>query len=253
MSLLSPTEPAHAAALKRFAATMRRGDDAARAVLQNLHEEDRLPHDACSLFQRALNCSRPRSWIAQFRSAARMSERRLAVASPRPSAIDGTWWTHITLEALQKYGYASKALKGAPPPRRLPLTRRIGTAADGAALTFWITDATSSSADDIRDRLGLCYLVRDQQVYRVRIDLTAAPARPLYIPTALDAGFYPAWRRPAPDHTAPWGMTRHLGSGAPCERELLALPHDTDTPTCDYVGAITTDPPTDHYRARRPS
>ena len=77
-----------------------------------------------------------------------------------------------------------------------------------------------------------------------------SPGRPLYIPTALDAGWYPAWRRPPPAHAEPWGMTRHLRSDAPSEPELLALPDDADSRLALYVGRVATAPPRDYLRAR---
>lgn len=252
MSLLKPSEPAHATPLKRFAASMRRKGDEERAVLQNLLEEDRVPDDTRHEFQRGMACSRPRSWIRQFCSASGVGACKLPVSQPPHAEITGPWWHHVTLDALQKYGYASKALKGSRPPRRLPLARRIGRPETGADRTFWITNETGNDADDVRDRLGLCRCMRGQQLYRIRIDLTVA-RRPLYIPTALDAGFYPAWRRPARSHVEPWGMTRHLGTGEMSERELLALPDDMDASQGQHVGPITSDPPLGHYKARRRS
>ncbi len=126
----------------------------------------------------------------------------------------------------------------------------MGRPARGADRTFWITDASHPDADEARDRLGLCFILRGEELYRIRIDVTVAPARPLYVPIALDAGFYPPWRRPNPGHPSGWGMTRHLQTDAASELELLALPHAGDDLQAQHVGPVLTDPPLGYLHAR---
>jgi len=253
MSLLDSPASAHTPALKRFAATLRAGDEPDRALLLNLQEEDRVPESKRTAFHTALAGSKRRAWKARFNEAAPAAQRALPVPAPRPSSIGGAWWTHVALGALQKLKYVSLALhKRSRPPRRLPLARRIGQPETGADRLFWITDtdATGTTADDIRNRLGLCAMARDAQLYRIRIEVGAAPSRSLYVPSALDAGFYPAWRHPGAGHAVPWGMTRHLETDAASERELLALPDAVDALEAGYVGLVRSDAPTDYLRVR---
>jgi hypothetical protein len=250
MSLLDGPDPAHAPAVKRLKARLRAGNEEARAVLLNLIEEDRVPHTARAAFHAALARATHRLARRRFQEATWASPMALPVPTPRPAAIQGTWWHHVTLASLQKFNYFTLAVRPASPPPRLPLARPMGRAQNGANRSLWITTTTGPNADDLRDRLGLGGMMRDDQLYRVRMGVGVAPLRPLYIPTALDAGWYPAWRRPAPSHAAPWGMTRHLQTDAPSEPELLTLPHMADAQEAGYVGRIGTDPPRGYLRAR---
>jgi hypothetical protein len=235
--------------MKRFAARLRAGSHAERAVLLNLQEEDRVPDRKKKAFHAALAGSKRRSWEARFKEAAKAAPLALPVPAPRRASIAGAWCTHVGLTTLQKHKYlARSSTKGARPPLRLSLTRPIGRTKEGTDVLFWITNATSKSADEIRDRLGLCFVKRGETLYRIGVD--AARGRPLYIPTALDAGFYPAWRRPASAHTHPWGMTRHLATDAPSEPELLALPDAADDRQAHHVGLVRTDPPDGYLAAR---
>lgn len=248
MPLVDSSQPAHATALKRFVARLSGGDEVERALLLNLQEEDRLPLGAQEAFHAALAGSKRRNWTDRFTDAARQGQRALAVPTPCPGDICGPWWTHVTLTALQKRGYVSLAHpRASRPPRRLPLKQRIGT---GAPFPFWITDFTTHQADDIRDRLGLCHVIRGEQIYKVSIAIAVATSRPLYVPTALDAGFSPAWRHPGAGHTASWGMTRHLETDEASQRELLALPDPADAMAADHVGLVSSDPPRGYLRAR---
>ena len=251
MPLIEPSLPVHGPALRRFAARLRTGDPHDRALLLNLQEEDRIPDDKRRAFQEALVSSRKRSWKQRFWEAAPIAERALPVPTPRPSEIAGPWWNHVALGALEKYRYVSPALhRVSRPPRRLPLARPISRPEKGSDRSFWITPTTSPSADDIRDRLGLCLIVRGDILYRIRIEIDAVPDRLLYVPTAIDAGFYPAWRHPGANHTTICGMTRHLGTDVTCERELLALPDDSDALAAEHIGKVGTDPPGGYLRAR---
>jgi hypothetical protein len=252
MSLLDSPSRAHAPPVKRFSERLRTGDEYERAVLLNLQEEDRVPDSRRAAFQAALAGSKRRSWNDRFtKDAAPAAQRALPVPSPRPPAIAGSWWSHVTFAGLQKYKYVSLTVqKGSRPPRRLPLARPLGRPETGADRTFWITKAVSPSADELRDRLGLYYFGRGDRIYRVSIGMDTAPRRALYVPSALDAGFYPAWRRPSASHTHPWGMTRHLDTDAPSEAELLALPDAADALEAHDLGVVATDPPRGYLRAR---
>lgn len=251
MPLLEPSTPAHAPALRRFAARLREGDEQDRSLLLNLAEEDRIPDDKRDAFHTALVNSRKRSWKHRFWEAAPAAERALPVPTPRPAEISGTWWHHVPLRALERFRYVSPALHGVSrPPPRLPLRRPIGRPETGPDRSFWITAATNASADEIRNRLGLCLIIRGEILYRIRIEIDRAPARPLYIPTAVDAGFYPAWRHPGSGHSGACGLTRHLTTDAASERELLALPDDADATVAQHVGRVDTAPPRDYLRAR---
>lgn len=251
MPLMEPSLPAHGPALQRFAATLSAGDEHDRALLLNLKEEDRIPDATCKAFHEALVNSRKRSWKQRFSEAAHVAERALTVPMPRPPEIRGTWWHHVSLGSLERYNYVSHALhRVSRPPRRLPLARPIGRPEKGPDRSFWITAATSPRADDIRNRLGLCLVVRGDVLYRIGIEIDGAPARVLYIPTAIDAGFYMAWRHPGVGHKATCGMTRHLETDATCEPELLALPDHTDAREAQHIGTIATDPPREYLRAR---
>lgn len=251
MSLLKPAAPAHAPALKRLAATLRAGDEHDRAVELNLQEEDRVPDSRRRAFHAALAGSKRRAWKDRLKEAVPAAQRSLLVPTPRPGGVAGTWWHHVGLASLQKYKYVSLALhKGSRPPPRLRLARPMGRPENGADLPFWITSATSASAEDIRDRLGLCFIFRGEKLYRISIVVSASSLRMLYIPTAVDAGFYPAWRRPEVSHTEPWGMTRHLQTDLASERELLALPDSADAQEAHLVGVIGSDPPRGYLRER---
>lgn len=252
MSLLDHPDPAHAPAVERFSAHLRTGDEDERAVLLNLQEEDRVPESRRAAFHAALAGSKRRSWKDRFvKDAAPAAQRALPVPSPRPSAIAGTWWSHVTFAGLQKYKYVSLTVhKGSRPPPRLPLARHLGVEETGTDRTFWITKAVSPSADELRDRLGLYYFGRGDRIYRVSIGVDRAPRRALYVPSALDAGFYPAWRHPGASHTHPWGMTRHLDTDAPSEVELLALPDAADALEAHDLGVVSTDPPRGYLRVR---
>jgi hypothetical protein len=253
MSLLENPIPAHAPTVKRLRVRLRAGNAEARAVLLNLIEEDRVQDSHRAAFHAKLAGATQRYARERFKDAARAAPRPLPLAIPRPGAVRGHWWHHVTLKTLQRFQYLSRAVKIGPsrPPARLPLVRPIGRAASGGGLSLWITTKTGSDADSLRDRLGLCFVKSGSHLYAVRIAMDALPARPLYIPTALDAGWYPAWRRPPSGHAAPWGMTRHLRTDDPSEPELLALPEDTDGRLAQYVGRIATAPPRDYLRARR--
>lgn len=230
---------------------MRRKGDEERAILQNLREEDRVPGVACAEFQRALCGSRQRLWVERFKAAFGVGARKLPVAVPRPAAITGRWWTHIQYSKLVQYRYVTTASKGAVPPPKVRLERPFGRPERGPDMSFWITNETGDNADDIRDRLGLGHVPRDEWLYRIGVELTSSPDRPLFIPTALDAGYFPAWRRPPASHNDPWGMTRHLKTGKPSQRELLALPDDHDASEGSCVGRVGTQPSKGHLRARR--
>jgi hypothetical protein len=174
MSLLDAVDPAHTPALKRFEARLGAGSEEERAVLLNLQEEDRVPDSKRAAFQAKLVSSRRRTWTRRFQEAAPVTERALPIGAARPT---GAWWHHVTLGALQKYGYVSLALKGSRPPRRLPLVRPMGRPAHGSDRTFWITDTTHPRADDVRDHLGRCFVMRGAELYRIRIGVGAGAAR----------------------------------------------------------------------------
>ncbi len=247
MSLLDAVDPAHAPPLKRFAATLRAGGAEDRAVLLNLQEEDRVPESRRRAFQAKLVASKKRSWKARFEEAAPEAILALPIPGARPST---SWWHHVTLKQLRKHKYISRSMKKAQSPQRLQLVRPMGRPAQGADRTFWITDTTHASADEIRNRLGLCLIKRGEDLYRVSIGAAATPPRPLYVPSALDAGFYPAWRRPSPAHPAGWGLTRHLATDACSQPELLAFPHAADDLRAHRVGPVLTAPPRGYLRAR---
>jgi hypothetical protein len=257
MSLLDGPIPAHAPVLKRFEANFRKesrraGGEEVGAVLLNLIEEDRVHPGGRATFQAKLATSKRRAWKDRFKEAVGSLPRHLPLPTPRPPAVCGTWWyTHLTLKALQSKGYLSRALTAARPPRRVPLARLLGRAATGEEHATWITNATSANADDLRDRLGLGFIGQGEELYRVRFAVESAPGRILYIPTALDAGWYPAWRRPHPSHADPWGMTRHLATDLPSAPELLALPDLADEQAARHVGPIRTAPPRGFLASRR--
>ena len=132
--------------------------------------------------------------------------------------------------------------KGERAPLHVRLKRPIGQRVDGSGGTFWITNATSANANDVRDRLGLCQILRGQKLYRISIGMSPATARQLFVPSAVDAGYYPAWRHPGAGHPHPWGLTRHLDTDVASERELLAFPDAADARKAQYIGPISTDP-----------
>jgi hypothetical protein len=247
MSLLRAVVPAHARALENFVRRLRGGTSEERAILRNLQAEDRVPGPQCRGFQAALAASPRRSWATRFGEAVPMARLSLPVPTPRPATLAGPFWHHVPLRALQKYGYVSLArtTRGSRPQRRVRLAKPIGHPGG-----FWITDATSASGDDIRNRLGMCLCARGEVLYRVRIHLDPLESRPLFIPTAVDAGYYPSWQRPPAGHAHPWGLTRHLVTDTASERELLALPDAADSRWADLVGLVATDPPHDYLRVR---
>ncbi len=251
MSLLDFPATAHAPAVNLFARRLRAGNEQDRALLLNLQEEDRVPNDKRTAFHAALAGSRRRAWNDRFKDAAPAAQRALPVPVPHPRGIAGTWWHHVKLKDLQRHKFVSLALQRVSrPPPRMPLVRRMGQPASGTDFSFWITSASSANANDIRDRLGLCATERGAQLYRISIGVSRAPTRALFVPSVIDAGFYPAWRHPGASHTDPWGMTRHLETDAVSERELLALPDAADALEAHYVGLVSTDPPHGYLVAR---
>lgn len=204
MSLLAAPSTAHAPAVNLFAQQLGAGDASNRALLLNLQEEDRVPSGKRKAFHAALARSRHRDCKAQFKEAALAAQRALPVPVPHPRGIAGTWCHHVGLGDLKRYNYVSSALQRmVRPPPRIPLARRIGQREDGSVDVFWITNHTGANADDIRNRLGLCMTVRGDHLCRINIGVDRVPNRPLFVPTAVDAGFYPAWRHPGPSHTHP--------------------------------------------------
>lgn len=251
MPLLDFPATAHAPAVNLFAQRLRAGDEQDRALLMNLQEEDRVSDGRRTAFHAALAGSRQLDRKEQFKEAAPVAQRALPVPVPRPSSVAGTWCHHVGFGALQRYKYVSPALQRvARPPPRIPLARPIGQREDGSSAPFWITSATSTNADDIRNRLGLCLIISGEHLCRITIGVDRAPGRALFIPSAVDAGFYPAWRHPGPGHTDPWGRTRHLETDAVSERELLTLPDAADDLVADYIGLVSTDPPRGYLVAR---
>jgi hypothetical protein len=250
MSLLDAPSRAHAPALKRFTASLRAGGDESRAVLLNLLEEDRMRASDRAAFQAKLATSKRRAWKDRFTDAAGSFPRLLPLATPRPPAVRGAWYTHVTLRSLLKHGYVAPVHTGSLPPRRVALVRPLGRARNGMNFSTWISSTTGPVADDVRDTLGLWFIGRDEELYRVRFGVETAPLRALYKPTALDAGWYPAWRLPHASHLDPWGMTRHLQTDAHGAPELLALPHFADERVASHVGLLRTAPPRGFLAAR---
>jgi hypothetical protein len=162
----------------------------------------------------------------------------------------GRWWVYVPLDALRTYHYVEEAgLDPRSPPPQLVLKRPIGRPEAGDDRQYWATSTHFTDATLLRDRLGLATYAKSTQVFQVRVDV-ADPMRPLFIPTALDSGGFPAWRCPPAGHTRPWGMTRNLKDDDAAEPELLALPDGANPLAADHVGQVATPPPKDYLAQR---
>jgi hypothetical protein len=221
-----------------------------QAALKNLQDETRLPEAIVDAFFEVLcNCLAALPRDKAIDQACRQFTRQL----PRPrTSVDEPWETMVSLDALKRHGfYPDDENPGTttPAPRQFRMARRLGTTITGDQLSLWATRPVSGTADEVRDRLGLFRVgTAGTTIYRVRLQVTTT--RDAWIPTALDAGTYPAWRRPPTHHTAPWGMTRHLQTDEPTEPEILLLADTEDSLLADLVGTTTTAPPNDFLSIR---
>lgn len=251
MSLLDGAKGTTAAAVKAFADELEAGGREDKAVLLNLKEEDRLPQARRAAFQKALETSTgtPRE---KLRAACSGGGQALPVPTKKRDAVKTEWRTCMTLDKLQRYGFASgAAVAPTEAPPRVPLSRRYGSGPKGESYPFWITNMTDrSNPDEVRDRLGLAHLPAGEMLYRVGVRVDEK--RPLHIPSAMDAGFSPPWRRPPTTHAEPWGLTRDLRDDRPAEAELLATPSDDDEKHAQKIGLLRQSPPTDYLVKRIP-
>jgi len=251
MSLLDESIADHAAAVQRLRDELAAGSLQEKAALLNLREETRVPEDVRRAFHAALAVSTATTAIERFREACGIGLLSLDLGKPRPPAVRGTWSTCMTIDKLQRFGFVASAQSpGVAPPRRVTLSRRYGTSADGAEHPFWISTCASHDANEVRDRLGLCLVLKGQHLYRLEVSVEVDPERDLYRPSALDSEAQPAWRRPPPEHNEPWGMTRDLRTDAAAEPELLTKSHREDGLYAAFVGSTTESPSTAYLTAR---
>lgn len=251
MSLLDGAKGQTAVAIKVFADELDAGGREDRAVLLNLKEEDRLPRVRRTEFQKALETSSGTA-RERLRMACQAGGQALPVPTKKRHKVKSEWRTYTTLDKLQRYGFASgAAVAPTEAPPRLPLARRYGTGSKGESYPFWITNMSDGgNADEVRDRLGLAHVPAGEVLYRVGIRVDRQ--RSLHIPSAVDAGFSPPWRRPPNTHTEPWGLTRDLRNDFPAEAELLATPSDDDHKYAERIGLLHQSPPTDYLIRRIP-
>jgi hypothetical protein len=93
---------------------------------------------------------------------------------------------------------------------------------------MWATfseDVATLSPRDIAIGLGLPHFLPGETVYRVSL---GSWPNDVYIPTCMDSGLFEAWMRPPPTHAEPWGLTRHLLTGASDKAELLVQVADVE-------------------------
>lgn len=246
MSLIRAIDPTHQQALDALAETLREGGARDGAVLLNLQEEDRVPPAQVAAFQHAIaDGDGARSAIDPACSA---------LARCLPTREDVAWSHHVTLNALVRHGYARPiALDAAQAPPRVRLSRPCGTDAQGRPRALWVTTTRTADATATRDRLGLGHVEAAEVLYRIEVPMRDEPA---FIPTALDAGTYPAWRRPPAATQDPWGLTRHLATDAPTDPELVVVREAaaaTRPPeVARHLGAVTTSPSTGYLAHRTP-
>ena len=220
-------------------------------MLLNLREEDRVPAGGRTAFQAALAASAQPLAVTRVQEACGAALRTLPVPAPRPAAVSGAWRVYTHLDALLDYGYVDgSGIDLDRPPPRLTLRRPYGRAESGSERPFWMTTADGADATDLRDRLGLARYAEGVHVFRISLAIDARPARTLFIPSALDSGAFPAWRRPPAHHTDPWGMTRHLVTDAPTEPELVTFPDEADGRAATHIGPVATPPPRDYLAHR---
>ncbi|MBK9266418.1 MAG: hypothetical protein IPM54_42355 [Polyangiaceae bacterium] len=252
MSLVDGARGAVAAAVKTFVDELEAGGREDRAVLLNLREEDRLPKTRRAAFQKALAAATGTA-PDKLREACKSGGRALRVLAKKRPKVQPEWRTYMTLDKLQRHGFVSgAAVDPSAAPPRLPLTRRWGSDGAGNEYPFWITTMTDGGdADEVRDRLGLAHLPAGEVLYRVAVHVDDKK-RPLHVPSAIDAGFSPPWRRPPKSHSEPWGLTRDLRDDRPAEPELLATPNDADERSAHQVGLLRRSPPTDYLVKRIP-
>lgn len=247
MSLLDGAKGATAAAVKAFADDLDAGGREDRAVLLNLREEDRLPKTRRAAFQKAIETTTGTA-REKLGAACKGGGQALRVPAKKRNQIKTEWRTYMTFKKLLDRGFASGAsVTPAGAPRRLPLSRPY----DSGPYPFWITNMKDrGNPDEVRDRLGLAHLPAGAVVYRVGVRVDEK--RSLHIPSAIDAGFSPPWRKPPATHADPWGLTRDLRDDRPAEPELLATPSNDDERHAELIGTLRQSPPTDYLVKRIP-
>jgi hypothetical protein len=226
--------------------------DRIRARLWNLAAEMRIKPDL-SLFRRRLGqlhrealrtglrqddaCSRVLQTACEELS--KPSSRWLGLLRvPSNQHLPAVMYTHIpSLDFARKYANAPINLQN--PPRRARFVRPYKTDGAGPVCRFiWLTFSTPRARlpEDptaVVCELGLAHYAPGNYVYRIRYDVSG---QNLWIPTCLDAGLYEAWAPPPLRHTRPWGLTRHLITGARCFPELLSQVVDhRDPPYAELV------------------
>lgn len=250
MSLVDGAEPATAAAVALFVSELKAGSREDRAVLLNLREEDRVPGAVRVGFHASL-AAVSGTCAERLGKACKGGSCALPVDGSERHKIAEPWSVYATLTKLQSSGYASDAaVDPSEAPPRVALKRPFGRASTGAEYPFWITTVQGGDADEVRDRLGLAHIPSGEVLYRVGVTVDAS--RPVHIPSALDAGYGPPWRRPPRKHAEPWGLTRDLRSDEPREPELLTRPSDTDPRSAEQIGLLGRSPSIDYLKVRVP-
>jgi hypothetical protein len=164
-----------------------------------------------------------------------------------PQDVPGEVMTHLHSDDVKRY-YNKRARmprarqRGLRPAERVRFEQPLKIRPDGSRVTrfIWVTFNRPGAQlpDDPRElvqALGLDGWPPDVYVYRVRLRVDPSA---LFVPTCFDAELRPAWA-PPPDHSEPWGLTRHLCDGRPMYPELLSETEDHGTvlPTAELVGA----------------
>jgi len=251
MSLVDGVDPAVAGAVDEVVSFLKGGGRGEQAVLLNLEEEDRVPDGTRASFHARIAASAGKPPMGRFLDACWSHTCVLPVPDGDRGKIPAAWRTFVTLKKLQELKYASDAIvDAADAPPRLTFARTFKKESGGREIVIWITTTTGRDADDVRDRLGLEFFAAGHVIYWIEVNIDAT--RPLHIPTALDAGNGPAWRRPPRSHKEPWGLTRDLRSDDPREPELLTYSSDSDEKGATNVGELMRNPSDAYLKKRIP-
>lgn len=204
-----------------------------KANFLNLMAEDRVP--GASTFRSSVGAQFAKDASKDVAAAQRCLIDHIALLAvptstwlgllQSPSKDHEAWSavTYITARHIEKYLDTSFDASASRLPRRVTLHPPFYMTPTAAPFKrfIWVSSLPSTKdlgPTDLVLSLGLPHFLPGEAVYR--IEFAVWPSK-VFIPTCLDAGLYCAWAIPAKAHRAPWGLSRHLKTGARPHPELL--------------------------------